>query len=286
MGAEVQVKKFSPATLDARIAFAKYLATADMLPKQYRDKPGNVLLAMEFGDSLGIPTVQAISTINVIDGKPSASAALISALVRRAGHRLRVSGDNTQATATIVRSDDPDFIYESVWTLDRAVTSGLVTLRDGKPFARSSFGKPLPWETYTAALLKARAITEVARDACQEALMGVQYTPEELGAVVDGDGNPVAATAVREDKPQTPPPPVDDVVDAEIVHDSTDEIPLVLPDDFDILLQNAEDKLDFAELTDLGAMADASKNPLAIGAFRASWRRAKETEKATEQVPA
>jgi hypothetical protein len=38
------------------------------------------------------------------------------------------------------------------------------------------------WRTYPAAMLKARAITEVARDACPEALFGVAYTAEELGS--------------------------------------------------------------------------------------------------------
>ena len=38
-------------------------------------------------------------------------------------------------------------------------------------------------------MLKARAITEVSRDACSEALFGVIYTAEELGAEhVDEDG--------------------------------------------------------------------------------------------------
>lgn len=42
-------------------------------------------------------------------------------------------------------------------------------------------------------MLKARAITEVARDACEEALMGMTYTPEEMGADVDEDGIPLRA---------------------------------------------------------------------------------------------
>ncbi|HEV8197644.1 MAG TPA: hypothetical protein VGP87_13445, partial [Gemmatimonadales bacterium] len=39
---------------------------------------------------------------------------------------------------------------------------------------------------YPAAMLKARAISEVARDACQEVLLGIAYTPAELGADDDG----------------------------------------------------------------------------------------------------
>ena len=34
-------------------------------------------------------------------------------------------------------------------------------------------------------MLKSRAITQCARDACEEALFGLHYTPEELGAEVD-----------------------------------------------------------------------------------------------------
>lgn len=168
-------------------AYAVALADASLLPRQYQKQPGNVLLAIELGESLQIPPIQAINTIHVIEGKPSASAALISALVRRSGHKLRVTGDDERAVAQIVRHDDPDYVYEVEWNLDRAKKAGLLSGKDN-------------WAKYPAAMLKARAITEVARDACQEALMGIQYTPEELGAVVDQDGNPVQMT-----NPQTPP---------------------------------------------------------------------------------
>lgn len=163
-----------------KIQYAKALAEASLLPRAYQKQPGNVLLAIEMGEALQLHPYVAIQSIHVIEGKPTASAALISALVRRAGHRLRVSGDDEKAVAVIVRADDPDFQYRSEWTIARAQKAGLS-------------GKGV-WKTYPAAMLKARAITEVARDACQEALSGVQYTPEELGAQVDADGVPWTAT--------------------------------------------------------------------------------------------
>jgi hypothetical protein len=46
-------------------------------------------------------------------------------------------------------------------------------------------------------MLKARAISEVSREACEEALAGVHYTPEELGAVVDEDENVIEGTLVE-----------------------------------------------------------------------------------------
>jgi hypothetical protein len=40
-------------------------------------------------------------------------------------------------------------------------------------------------------MLRARAISECVRQACPEVLHGAIYTPEELGAVIDQDGNPL-----------------------------------------------------------------------------------------------
>jgi hypothetical protein len=63
-------------------------------------------------------------------------------------------------------------------------------------------------------MLKARAISEVARDACQEALSGVIYTPEELGAsvTVTADGEMAPADLTSEPA---------DIVDAEVVEEDT-----------------------------------------------------------------
>jgi hypothetical protein len=182
------------ANLDGSVRFAQLLADADLLPRQFVGRPANVLYAVEYGRTLGITPVAAITGIHVIEGKPSASSGLIGALVRKAGHKLRVKSDGLSwATAQIVRADDPDFTYECTWNLQRAEQAGLLQIKDGKPFARDRNGKPATWEKYTAAMLKARAITEVARDACEDVLFGLHYTPEELGAQVNAEGEPVEA---------------------------------------------------------------------------------------------
>lgn len=184
--------------LDAYIRNAEKLAGASLLPAQYQRQPANILLAIQTGAPLGFTAMQSIHGIHVIKGKPTMSADMTAAAVRRAGHKLRITGDDTHAVAVLIRSDDPDFEYRCEWTLDRAKKAGLL-------------GNDT-WAKYPAAMLRARAITEVARAGASEALYGVVYTPEELGAEVDEDGAVIDA----EPAPTHARPLVDDKTLSEV----------------------------------------------------------------------
>ncbi|WP_410646249.1 hypothetical protein [Amycolatopsis sp. cmx-4-54] len=179
--------------LDTDEAYAERLAKSVLLPSHYRRQPANILWAVEFGRMLGIPAMAVMQGVFIVEGSPTSKVSLIGYLVRRAGHKLRVRGGQSwkePAFAEIIRKDDPGFTFRSDWTIARAQESQLVRIVNNRPYARDSRSRALPWERYTPALLKARAITEVARDACQDALFGLQYTPEELGADVDEHGQP------------------------------------------------------------------------------------------------
>lgn len=185
---------------------ARLFAPSDLLPDAYRNKPANVLVAIELGHSLGLEPMAALQGINVIKGKPTASAQLIGALVRRHGHKLRVTGDATSATCEIIRVDDPEFVFRSTWNMERAKTAGLLSNPS--------------WQKYPEAMLKARAITECARDACPEALNGVAYTEEEL---TSGDRKPRTVATPEADVWATPEPEVKvdtetgEILEAEVV---------------------------------------------------------------------
>jgi hypothetical protein len=167
------------ADMNAAALYAERLAQSMLLPKQYFKQPANVLYAVEYGRMIGLTPMAAITGVHVIEGKPTASAALITALVRRAGHKLRVRGDARSAKCQIIRSDDPDFVFEATYTIEDARGAKLLN-KD-------------VWQKYPASMLKARAITQCARDACEEVLFGLHYTPEELGAEVDEEGEPLAS---------------------------------------------------------------------------------------------
>jgi hypothetical protein len=184
-------------SLEASVDYARKLSASDLLPKSYQGKPQNVLLAVEYGRSLGLDPITAINMTHVVQGKPTASAQLVNALVRRAGHRLQVRGDHQTATCRIIRNDDP-FVFEVTWTIDRAKAAGLLS-------------NPT-WKSYPQAMLKARAITECARDACPEVLAGISYTAEEIGGAVE---------VVQQQTEQPEVAVTDDgkVIDAELVED-------------------------------------------------------------------
>lgn len=171
-------------TFDDKLRYCQAMAAADILPRQYRDKPANLLFAIEYSDSLALPRMSAITGIHVIEGKPSASADLIAGLIRRAGHKLRIISDDTRAEAILIRVDDPDFEFRAVWDLEKAKTAGLLD-------------KGGNWKKYPGAMLRARAITEVGRMGASDVLHGLIYTPEELGAVVDENGDPVGGANPR-----------------------------------------------------------------------------------------
>lgn len=219
-GSEVALTGVS---VDARIRYAKAIAAAgNLLPRGVVNgvRPGDleaiagrVFLIHETGSMLGIHPIAALQGVNVIEGRPTLSPALMTALIRRAGHRIRVTVEGTvaagdvRATARLWRSDEPDDPYVATWDLDRAERAGLgkitpdpqtgrITFR-----ARSERGAAKPWEAYTEAMLKARATSEVCRDAAEDVLMGAHYTPEELDAVVNEDGEvvEVAPTSVRDE---------------------------------------------------------------------------------------
>lgn len=211
----VKADAYAKASLDERRAYVSAIAQAgDLLPQSLWSKPqpdgqggmtraapspAKVLLLAETGSMLGLHPMAALQSIHIIEGKPTLSANLLAALVRRAGHRLRVttSGDWKSGTfvarAVLIRSDDPDFEFVVEWTKERAATAGLA-------------GKG-NWNKYPEAMCKARAITEVIREGAPDVTIVAAYTPEELGAAeVTEDGEVVELTPTPAPAPAAPAP--------------------------------------------------------------------------------
>lgn len=150
-----------------RIEHAKIVAQSSLIPAEYRGKPADIVWAMDIGDALGVPYTQVMQSMVVARGKMTMSADLMGAVVRRAGHRLRLREDGDSVTADLIRADDPDFVFTVTWDKAKAQAAGL-------------WGSRGPWQQYPRQMLRARAITEACRQGASDALAGTVYTPEEL----------------------------------------------------------------------------------------------------------
>ena len=150
-----------------RIEHAKIVAQSSLIPAEYRGKPADIVWAMDIGDALGVPYTQVMQSMVVARGKMTMSADLMGAVVRRAGHKLRLREDGDSVTADLIRADDPDYTFTVTWDKGKAQAAGL-------------WGSRGPWQQYPRQMLRARAITEVCRQGASDALAGTVYTPEEL----------------------------------------------------------------------------------------------------------
>ena len=193
-------------TVLARIA--TMCARAGLHGKLRTPEQAGVLILM--GREMGLPAMTALSTIHIVDGKPTAGVHALGALLARGG--VRWSTTHTDGACT-VRFDRPGWPpHAATWTDDDTKAAGLAA-KDN-------------WRKYPRAMRYARAYTEGARVIGPDLLAGVLYTPEEWAPdrPVREDGTPI-------DAPQGLPAPVRDVTAAteEDVPDTGDGAPPVAP---------------------------------------------------------
>ena len=179
------------ANLQERAAYIARIAPSTIIPTAYRGNLANAFVAAETGAGLGLEPLQALSSIAVINGRATLSADLMAAIIRRAGHTLRIVENNPESvTAILIRADDKTFKFEVTWDKNKAMKACL-------------WGQRGPWSQYPAQMLRARAITEVARQGASEVLMGMIYSPEDFNATITDTGE-VIETPIANNTPAKP----------------------------------------------------------------------------------
>ncbi len=184
---------------------AKTIHRTEMVPKDFQGRPDAISAAMLYGYELGLGPMQALSGINLIQGRPSLSAELMRALMIEQGHMVILNQTNEVATIRTRRkewpSDEPT--VEFSWTIEDGKRAGLVewhekwtkTERGGnrkltwnphgddpRPewATETNFKRSDAWANYTRAMLGARVTSECARALYPDVLAGMSYTPEEI----------------------------------------------------------------------------------------------------------
>ena len=174
----------------------KAAVISGLLPSEYRKGDQNVQLAKATvvalkGRELGIPMMQAFSQVHVINGKPTLSAELMLALIYREHPNADIDFVQNDAKACIIEAARPNKKKRPFsFSMQDAEAAGLLS-------------NPT-WKKYPRAMLRSRAVSEMARSIFPDAIMGCSYTPEEMGAVVDGEGAVIDEPAEPKDvTPQT-----------------------------------------------------------------------------------
>jgi len=159
------------------------------------------VIVMLKGRELGIPPMQAFSSIAVVNGKPTMSAELMLSMIYKNIPGAVVDFDVTDANKCEITAKRPN----------GKKTKFSFTMADAKTANLTGKG---PWVTYPSAMLRARCISAMARAMFPDALSGVVYTPEELGAEIDEEGRVVDPI---QPEPETPkldePKPKTDIPD-------------------------------------------------------------------------
>lgn len=195
MSTEITTQKqtfsLAPKDLDEAMRFADMLASASIVPKDYIGKPGNVLVAIQWGMELGLQPMQAMQSIAVINGRPSLWGDAMLALVKAhpAFEWIKEDCDGNIATCTVKRRGEPEVTQS--FSLEEAKKAGLT-------------GKQGPWTQYPKRMLQMRARGFALRDAFPDALRGVISAEEARDTPAERD---MGAAEVVSSRPSAPAAP-------------------------------------------------------------------------------
>lgn len=166
----------TPTNLAEAKELATLLANSDLVPKDYREKPGNVLVAVQMGSEVGLQPMQALQNIAVINGRPSLWGDAVLALIRNSGMcKFWTEGFDEDAKTGWAETrrigDNQARRYE--FSMEQAKTAGLL-------------GKQGPWKQYPERMCMLRARGFLTRDVYPDVLRGL-VTREEAMDIVDVD---------------------------------------------------------------------------------------------------
>lgn len=188
----VQNKPFdlSPQTFEQALTFSNYLADSDMVPKDFKGKPGNCLIAMQWGSEIGLKPLQAMQNLAIINGRPSLWGDAVIALVRGSPlcESIMESDDGAMATCKVKRRGEPEQFR--TFSMEDAKLAGLL-------------GKQGPWTQYPKRMRQMRARAFALRDVFPDVLRGLPVAEELMDTPTERFMGP--ADVVEPPKPTTYP---------------------------------------------------------------------------------
>ncbi|MEX3972221.1 hypothetical protein [Paraburkholderia caribensis] len=157
----------SPRSLEEAMKFANLLADSSIVPKDFIGKPGNVLVAIQWGMELGLKPMQAMQNIAVINGRPSiwGDALLALVLASPVCEYIQEWEENGTAYIKCKRRGKPEDVQH--FGDEEAKKAGLI-------------GKQGPWSQYPQRMKKMRARSFALRDNFADVLKGIPVAEEVM----------------------------------------------------------------------------------------------------------
>lgn len=152
------------------------IARTEFVPKGLRGNVPAILAAVMAGREMGLPPMEAIRCIDMIDGNPTPSAELLLRLIREKGHRVRLDHqDAEKVVITGIRHEDRDDTMTVQFTMDMARRANLAGKNN--------------WKNYPEAMLFWRCVTMLARQHFPDAVGAARmsYIPGEVAGDFDSE---------------------------------------------------------------------------------------------------
>jgi hypothetical protein len=162
------------------------IAGSGFAPKDFKEKPGDVAVAIMHGMELGLKPMQAVQSIAVINGRPSVWGDAIPALIESSGlcikfEEMDLVDIEKESKATCIMQRRGRAAKRVTFTKEMAEKAGLWT-------------KAGPWTNYPWRMLLLRARMFCARDTFPDVLRGMaiaeeMFDIETIGTPVNDDGS-------------------------------------------------------------------------------------------------
>jgi len=147
------------------------LATLPTTPERWRGKPRDMLAAILVAREVGVLPMSAINNLYLVDGDVSMKGKLMSALVHRAGHQIRLKITDKKVTATAWRRDPYTHKLEEM---------GSFSFGDADAKRAGLSDKP-SYQNFPTIMYSWRALASCARLYFGDVLEGVTHIPDEFG---------------------------------------------------------------------------------------------------------
>ncbi len=200
-----------PQTYEQAIMVADRWAKSGFVPKQYLGNANAILVAWDYGGSLGLGLMQSLASISVINGLPSIWGDAMLALVMSSGELEdideSISADGKIATCTVKRKGRKPITR--IFTMEDARIAELLT-KDN-------------WKKYPKRMLQLRPRSFALRDGFPDIIKGL-YMVEEAQDLSDKFPDAIDAKSAvapiknvldEETKPTEPAKPAGTVTDQE-----------------------------------------------------------------------